>query len=166
MHGTVEVRGLYAQLTSYREPKPADVLVPASVTRSDKATALDITIKDPTNKTALGRGSDRKPLVAAAVWHTVKLGTHKRALERSPLHEGALVFENRGYGAQKWCTPIVEGEADQRIPGAPQSRQEQGLEHTWSANKFSSYWLQTFSMAHARMQAESIAQWIGTCWKA
>ena len=27
-------------------------------------------------------------------------------------------------------------------------------------------WLQTISMSHARMQAESIAQWIGTCQRA
>ena len=46
MHVTVEVRGLYAQLTSYGEHKPADVLVPASVTGTDKATALDITITE------------------------------------------------------------------------------------------------------------------------
>ena len=38
------------------------------------------------------------------------------------------------------------------------SRLEQGLEHTWSANKLASFWLQTFSMSHARMQAESIPQ--------
>ena len=95
MHVTVEVRGLYVQLTSYGEHKPADMFVPASATRMDKATALDITITDSTNKTALDGGSDRKPLVAAAVPHRVKLGTHKKALEeagdqfaRSPLHEG------------------------------------------------------------------------------
>ena len=174
VHVTVEVRGLYAQLTSYGEHKPADVLVPASATGTDKATALDITITDPTNKTALDRGSDRKPLVAAAVRHTVKLGTHKKALEEAgdqglPFTKGPLVFETTGAmgeETQKWWKSIVEMEADQRIPGAPQSRREQGLEHTWSANKFSSYWLQTFSMSHARMQAESIAQWIGTCQKA
>ena len=69
--------------------------------------------------------------MAAAVWHTVELGTHKRALEEAgdqglPLTKGTLVF----------------------------------------ANKLSSYWLQTFSMSHARMQNEPIAQWIGTCQKA
>ena len=150
------------------------MLVPASATGTDKATALDITITDPTNKTALDRGSDRKPLVAAAVRHTVKLGTHKKALEEAgdrglPFTKGPLVFETTGAmgeETQKWWKSIVEMEADQRIPGAPQSRWEQGLEHTCSANKFSSYWLQTFSMSHARMQAESIAQWIGTCQKA
>ena len=65
-----------------------------------------------------------------------------------------------------WWKSIVEMEADQRIPGAPQSRQEQGPEHTRSANKFSSFWRKVFSMPHARMQVESIAQWIGTCQKA
>ena len=40
VHVTVEVRGLYAQLTSYGEHKPEDVLVPASAIGTDKATAL------------------------------------------------------------------------------------------------------------------------------
>ena len=161
-------------MTDIREHKPADVLVPASATGTDKATALDITITDPTNKTALDRGSDRNPLVAAAVRHTVKLGSHKNALEEAgdqglPFTKGPLVFETTGAmeeETQKWWKSIVEMEADQRIPGAPQSRREQGLEHTWSANKFSSCWIQKNSMSHARMQAESIAQWIGTCRKA
>ena len=37
VHVTLEVRGLYAQLTSYGEHKPADVLVPASATGTYKA---------------------------------------------------------------------------------------------------------------------------------
>ena len=107
--------------------------------------------------------------MAAALRHKVKLGTHKRELEEAkdqglPFMQGPLVFEGTGAmgeEAQKWWKSIVEMETDQRTPGAPQSRGEQGLEHTWSANKFSSYWLQTISMSHARMQSESIAQWIG-----
>ena len=56
---------------------------------------------DPTNKAALDRGSDRKPLVAAAVRHTVKPGTHKRVLEEAgdqglPFTNGPLVFETTG----------------------------------------------------------------------
>ena len=61
-----------------------------------------------------------------------------------PFTKGPLVFETTGAMGeekQKWWKSIVEMEADQRIPGTPQSRREQGLEHTWSANKFSSYWL-------------------------
>ena len=79
VHVTVEVRGLDVQLTSYGEHKPADMLVPASATGTDKATALDITITDPTNKTTLDRGSDRKPLVAAAGRHTVWGHTRKHS---------------------------------------------------------------------------------------
>ena len=55
--------------------------------------------------------------------------------------KGPLVFETTGAvgdETQKWWKSTVEMEADQRIPGAPQSRQEPGLEHAWSANKFSS----------------------------
>jgi len=40
-------------------------------------------------------------------------------------------------------------------------RREMGLEHTWSANDWSSYWLQRISLTHARHQAESIIQLIG-----
>ena len=38
-----------------------------------------------------------------------------------------------GEETQKWWKSIVEikMKADQRIPGEPQSRREQGLEHTW-----------------------------------
>ena len=88
--------------------------------------------------------------MAAALRHTIKLGTHTRALEEAgdqglAFTKGFLVFETTramGEERQKWWKSIVEMEADQRITGAPQSRQEQGLEHTYSANKFSSYWLQ------------------------
>ena len=69
----------------------------------------------PTNKTALNRGTDRKPLVVAAVRHTVKLGTHNRALEEAddqvlPFTKGPLVFETTGAmgeETQKWCKSIV-----------------------------------------------------------
>ena len=112
--------------------------------------------------------SDKWPLVAAAIHHEAK--THKRPLEEAgdkdlPFTKGSLVFETTGAmgeETQKWWNSIVEMEADQRTPGAPQSRQEQGLEHTWSANNFSSYALQTISVSQARMPAESIPQWTGT----
>ena len=57
--------------------------------------------------------------------------------EGLPFTKGPLVFETTGAmgeETQKGWKSIVEMEADQRIPGAPQSRWEQGLEHTWSAN--------------------------------
>ena len=104
--------------------------------QEQKATALDITITDPTNKTALDSGSDRNPLVAAAVRHTVKLGTLKEAGDQGlPFTKGPLVFETTGAmeeETQKWWKSVVELEANQRIPAAPQSRREQGLEQTLS----------------------------------
>ena len=74
----------------------------------------------PSNKTALDRESHRKPLVAAAVRHTVKLGTHKRALEEAGdqgllFMKGPLVFETTGAmgeGTQKCWKSIVAMEAD------------------------------------------------------
>ena len=88
-----------------------------------------------TDKTTLEKGRERKPLVAAAVQHTFKLGTHERALEEAgdqclPFTKDPLVVETTGaIGAetQKWWKSIVEMEVDQCRPGAPRSRQEQGL---------------------------------------
>ena len=45
--------------------------------------------------------------------------------------------------------------------GDPTSLRELGLEHTFSANKFSTMWLQKLSMGYARAQAESILCLIG-----
>ena len=133
VHVTVEVRGVYAQLASYGKHTPANVLVSTSTTGTDKATALDITVTDPTNKTSLERASDRKPLVAAALWHKAKLGTHTRALEEAgdqglPFTKGSLVFETTGAmvmgeETQKWWKSFVGMEADRRTSGAQHSRQ-------------------------------------------
>ena len=90
VHVTVEVRGVYVQLTLYGEHKPGDLLIPASVTGTAKATALDMTFTGPTNKTALDRGSDRKPLAAAAIRHT-RISDQGLSFTKGP-----LVFEITG----------------------------------------------------------------------
>ena len=118
----------------------------------------------------MNREGDKRPLVAAALQHKAKLETPKNALEEIgdqglPCTNGPLFYETTravGEDTWKWWKSIVEMEADQHVPGATPIRQEKGLEHTWSAKTFSSYWVQTFSMAHAKIQAESIAQLIGT----
>ena len=74
-----EVRGLYAQLTSYGEYKPADVLVPASAMGAGDAQALDVAITDPTGKVAVQRLSHRQPLKAAEIRHKDKMSTHRKA---------------------------------------------------------------------------------------
>ena len=93
VHVTVKVQGLYAQFSSCREHKPGETLAPAPALGPDKTTGLYIPtiIKNDTAvDRGMDRGSDRKPLVAAAVRHDVKLGTHKRGRgERSHFHEEA-----------------------------------------------------------------------------
>ena len=79
---TVEVRGLYTQLTSYGEHKPADMLVPASTTGSDKAKALDITITDLTNKTALDRESHAYIVDRGSHACIVDRGSHSYIVDR------------------------------------------------------------------------------------
>ena len=77
----------------------------------------------------MDRGSGRKPLVAAAVRHTVKLETHKKALEEAGDPKGPLVFETTGAmgeETQKWWKSIVEMEAEKRIPGTPEQTGTKG----------------------------------------
>jgi hypothetical protein len=167
----VEVRGLYAQLTAYGEHKPADVLVPASATPTgDKASALDVSITDPTAKLALAAHSYKEPLKAAHKRHTEKMGDHQKALEAAGdngllFTKQPLVFETTGaMGAetQKWWKAMVKmAEKRDADMEDTRSRRQKGLEHTWAANDWSSFWLQRISIAHARHQAESISTLIG-----
>ena len=52
-------------------------------------------------------------------------------------------------------------ERDQRGPGETTSRKDLGLDWTFTANGFASYWLQSISMSMARTCAESIIAFIG-----
>ena len=76
----------------------------------------------------------------------------------------SLVFEATGgmsEETQKWWESVLALERDRREPGDPTSLRELGLEHTFSANKFSTMWLQKISMGYARAQAESVLCLIG-----
>ena len=164
-----EVRGLYAQLTSYGEYKPADVLVPASAIGASDAQALDVAITDPTGKVAVQRLSHRQPLKAAEIRHKDKMSTHRKALAVAganglPFTKVPLVFETTGAmgtETQKWWKEISRMEKDQRGLGESTSRKDLGLDWTFTANGFASYWLQSISMSMARTLAESIVAFIG-----
>ena len=76
-----------------------------------------------------------------------------------------IVFETTGAmgkETQKWWKDLVEWsqKRDDELEGT-RSRRQMGLEHTWSANDWSSFWLQRISVTHARHQAESIIELIG-----
>ena len=45
-----------------------------------------------------------------------------------------------GRETEKWWKSVVAMEAELRAVGQPSSRRDLGLEHTWAANSFSSYW--------------------------
>ena len=66
-----------------------------------------------------------------------------------------------GSEAQKWWKTVLQLEQAERVPGQPTSRRDRGLEHTFSANGFAPYWLQSISLVYARAQAESIMAWVG-----
>ena len=52
-------------------------------------------------------------------------------------------------------------EKDQRAIGETTSRKDKGLEWSFTANGFETFWLQSISMSMARTQAESIVAFIG-----
>ena len=75
-----------------------------------------------------------------------------------------LVFEATGamgVETQKWWNDLVKMATEQESGNPTRSRRQLGLDHTWSANDWPTYWLQRISIAHSRHQAESITQLIG-----
>ena len=158
----------FAQLTSYGEHKPADILEPASARGGDKPRALDIAITDPTSKSSLDTNSHTEALKAALNRHTEKMGT----LHRAEAAAGGvvlnfiklpIVFESTGAmgeETQKWWQQMLKIEKENLNEGAI-SRRELKLEHTWTANNWSNFWLQRISMVLARHQAETVLQKIG-----
>ena len=159
-----EVRGLYLQLTSHGEYKPADVLVPASATEDGKAWALDVAFVDPTSQTSLGSRSHKCALAATKVRYREKMSSHRKQAGEAGADglqfvKMPLVFETTGAmgeETQKWWDSVLALEKAKRAPGDPTSRRELGLDFTWSANKHSTWWLQSLSMQYARAQAGSI----------
>ena len=164
-----EVGGLFSQLKSDGRYRPADVLVPASASGGDEAQALDVVITDPTCKTSLEKLSHKEALKAASEAHKRKMQRYQRQLEDAgqaglPFVKVPLAFETTGAmgkETQDWWKSVLELEQRERGDVAAPSRRDMGLEHTWTANSFASYWLQSMSMVNARAQAESVMLWIG-----
>ena len=178
----VEVRGLYALLTSYGEHKPADFLVHSGSVHEDqypgKAVALDVAVTDPTTHTSINtHHSDREPLAAAKARHQQKKGTHTRAERQAardgtgplPFEKAPIVMETSGAFSkftQDWFKKLVRVDKAQqawRGNGVYSSRRLRNLDWTWSANSFGSWHSQCISVAHARMQAQAVNDLIGEC---
>ena len=177
----VEVRGLYSQLTSYGEHKPADVLVYSSSVHqaqyTGKAVALDVAITDPCTKTAQNLHSDQRPLVAASDRHGQKLNNHIRAVRQAaqdgigplPFEKAPLVLETSGAFSnftQNWFKKMVKIDKARQEwlgTGVYTSRRLRNLDWTWSANSFSSWHLQSIAVAHARLQAQAVDNMISEC---
>ena len=157
-----EVRGLFSQLTSDGDHRPADVLVPPSATGGGLHWALDVTITDPTNKTNLERHSDTRALAAATRVHNKKLEIFRRQLEAAgpaglQFEKKPLAFEATGAmgkETQEWWKGVVKLATERQ-------RHHVQEQQTWTANGFSSYYLQLISMTLARTNAESVVSWIG-----
>ena len=145
-----------------RPNNPVDVLVQMP----EETLVIDVTVRDPTCKTYLDKRAADVPLVAAAEGHREKknlldLRTREAGAQGIPFKFQPLAFEATGaMGAetQKWWKSIVQLEESMRTEGS--SLRDQGLDHTWSANSFSSYWRQHISMAMAKAQAQGVANCI------
>ena len=167
----VEVAGLFSQLKSDGQHRPADVLVPASASEGGVAQALDVVVTDPTSKSGLRLHSDKVPLKAASEAYMRKMQGYRRQLEIAgqaglPFVKVPLAFETTGAmgeETQQWWQSVLRLESEQRGDMLLPSRRELGEDHTWTANSFVSFWLQSISMAHARKQAESVMLWVGKC---
>ena len=158
----VECKGLYSLLTTHGGHKPADVLVPPSHTGTDKFWAIDVTIVDPSLPSMVsGQRSHRVPLNAAKDKYRKKMNTHDKAVEQAnrqnlvlPFDKYPLVFETTGaYGKETlaWFNSMVAHWKDLKMP----SLRDLGLDHTWSAASYESFWSQRLSMAQAQLQAEA-----------
>ena len=62
---------------------------------------------------------------------------------------------------QKWWGTVLALERAKRQPGDPTSRRELGLDHTWTANKFATFWLQSIGMQYACARAGSVQALVG-----
>ena len=105
---------------------------------------------------------------AADIRHKDKMSTHAKALSAAgvaglPFVKVPLAIESTGaFGkeTQTWWREVAAIEVDQRACGETTSRKDLGLEWSFTANGFTSFWLQSISMSMARTQAEAIIQFI------
>ena len=121
-----------------------------------------MTITDPTNKTNLEKHSDTQALAAATRVHNKKLEIFRRQLEAAgpaglQFEKKPLAFEATGAmgkETQEWWKGVVKLATERQ-------RHHVQEQQTWTANGFSSYYLQLISMTLARTNAESVVSWIG-----
>ena len=136
--------------------------MPPSAADGGSFKALDVTITDPTNQSNLKKHSDTRALAAAAEAHKKKMECYKKQLEAAgqaglPFEKKPLAFETTGAmgkETQEWWKSVLKLARDSQ-PRLAQS------DTTWTARKFSPYYLQLISMTLARSQAESVVLWIG-----
>ena len=118
----------------------------------------------------------KRTLVAVQAQGT-KLRTHKVAQRQAtqdglgplPFEKAPIVMETSGVCSnftQNWFKKMVRIEKAKQAQfgtGVFTSRRLQSLDWTWSANSFSSWHLQSISMAHARLQAQAVNHMISEC---
>ena len=109
--------------------------------------------------------------------HNDKLCTHRSAQRQAvldgrgplPFEKAPIVIESSGAFSnftQDWFKKMVKIEKSQQAwngTGVFTSRRLQGLDWTCSANSFSSWHLQSLSVAQARLQAQAVNHMISIC---
>ena len=160
-------QGRYDQLRSDNSFKPADVIRYGDG-GDQPDLVMDVTIGDPSCPTYIKDGSNSTALIAAGARHKKKMDLHHRRLgmleARDDFIFSPLAFEATGamgLETQEWWKKIVKEDAARRKARDESSnRLLNQLPATWAANSFSTFWLQSFSMAQARTQAHSIDVWV------
>ena len=86
-----------------------------------------------------------------------------------PFDKAPIVIETSGAFSnftQNWFQKMVKidkSQQDWNGTGVFTSRRLRGLDWTWSANSFSSWHLQSLSVAQARLQAQAVNHMISVC---
>ena len=130
--------------------------------------ALDFSVTSPDNAGHLRRRSDLHAFKAADEQERKKSQEYETLLTKltppltvatSQYTKVPIVMESTGAwgnGMQRWWKQVLVLHNRVAAEQAPYSRRHRGLDHTWSANSFSSYWAQRISCAYMRNLAESI----------
>ena len=146
-----EVKGLFCVGAG----RPADLLLQPNTHQTSQRLAIDFGISCPSSATNIAAGSDRNSGASAAAYTTSKVTKHRnhRGAAALPFEYQPVIFESSGgFGesAISWWKNVRA--LDERI-NAPVSGGVSPVlppdQYTWSAQRFSSYWLQRISLAMA-----------------
>jgi hypothetical protein len=145
-----EVNGLFCVGAG----RPADILVQPVTHNTDQRLALDFGISCPCSAANLQAGSERKAGISADRYETTKRSKHANlaAAVSVPFEYRPIILESSGgFGtaAERWWKNMQALDASVNCPAGGESPVLAPDMFTWSAQRFTSYWLQRISLVLA-----------------